>query len=153
MSSFDFLWYFCCGIYWLVKTFMALCVIWFVCMSYVFYKKIVQVGRGKGSGRAVLGSYLPMLGAKKEDSMARNMENTSNAEAEKNGWKIIVPFPGELVGKAVYSEGAVQIMKSTKRFKVEGGWLYNTSTEIHKKEQVSVAEALVFVPVDTGSAK
>lgn len=78
----------------------------------------------------------------------RDMKVTSNEEAKTAGWEIVVPFPGELVGKATYSDPAadVEIMKSTKRFKVEGGWIYNTSTEIHKGGNASVAEALVFVP-------
>ncbi len=80
----------------------------------------------------------------------RDMKLTSNEEAKKAGWEIIVPFPGELVGKAVLEGGSesspLNIMKSTKRFKVEGGWIYNTSTEIHKRDQVAIAEALVFVP-------
>jgi hypothetical protein len=77
----------------------------------------------------------------------RNLKNTSNEEASVSGWNIIVPFPGELVGKATFEGKEEQIMKSTKRFKVEGGWIYNTSTEYHKGDKVSVAEALVFVPV------
>lgn len=78
----------------------------------------------------------------------RDMEITSNSGAEQKGWKIIVPFPGEMVGKAIYDhpEDSLRIMKSTKRFAVPGGWIYNTSTEIHKGEQISIAEALTFVP-------
>ena len=70
----------------------------------------------------------------------RDMKNTSNEEAKKAGWKIIVPFPGEVVGKAVYEDDDMSIMKSTKRFKVKGGWLYNTSTEIHGSN-IAIAEA------------
>ena len=76
----------------------------------------------------------------------RSMSVTSNEEAKLKGWKIIVPFPGEVVGKASFAGKEEQIMKSTKRFKVEGGWIYNTSTEHHKGGNASVAEALVFVP-------
>jgi len=54
-------------------------------------------------------------------------------------------------GKAVVESGDdcardYRIMKSTKRFKVNGGWVYNTSTEYHKDGRVSVAEAMAFVP-------
>ena len=78
----------------------------------------------------------------------RNMANTSNEEAKKSGWKIIVPFPGELVGKATLedTDNGINIMKSTKRFTVPGGWLYNVSTEIHTQKGVAIAEALAFVP-------
>ena len=78
--------------------------------------------------------------------MRRDLKNVSNEGAAKAGWDIVVPFPGELVGKAVFNGETVNIMKSTKRFKVPGGWIYNTSTEIHKGNQVSIAEALAFVP-------
>jgi len=40
----------------------------------------------------------------------------------------------------------MRIMKSTKRFKVNGGWIYNTSTEIHEGDDIAIAEALAFVP-------
>lgn len=78
----------------------------------------------------------------------RNMENLNQEQAEKNGWKILVPFVPdcEVIGKAVYEGDNQRIMKSTKRFKVDGGWIYNTSTELHKGDEVSIAEALVFVP-------
>ncbi len=78
----------------------------------------------------------------------RDMEITSNSGAEQKGWKIVVPFPGEVVGKAVLADkdNGIDIMKSTKRFRVDGGWIYNTSTEIHKGEHIAIAEALVFVP-------
>lgn len=79
----------------------------------------------------------------------RDMKIISNEGAEKAGWDIVVPFPGEVVGKAVLQNRAdgIDIMKSTKRFKVKGGWIYNTSTEIHKVGGgLAIAEALVFVP-------
>ena len=79
-------------------------------------------------------------------SPMRNMEVVSNQEAEQAGWKVVVPCPGELVGKTTYNKEGTGIMKSTKRFKVPGGWLYNISTEIHENGNVSVAEALEFVP-------
>ena len=83
----------------------------------------------------------------------RDMTNLNQTQAEKSGWNMLVPFVPdcEVIGKAVY-EGlnvagdTLRIMKSTKRFKVNGGWIYNTSTEMHSGAQISVAEALVFVP-------
>ena len=74
------------------------------------------------------------------------LDNLSNDDARKNGWEIIKPFESEVVGKAVYVADDIKIMKSTKRLKVIGGWLYNTTTEFHKGDMVSVAEALAFVP-------
>lgn len=78
----------------------------------------------------------------------RDMTNVNEEQAQKNGWNILVPFvPAcEVIGKASYKDDDMIIMKSTKRIKVEGGWIYNTSTEIHKGNNISVAEALVFVP-------
>jgi hypothetical protein len=82
----------------------------------------------------------------------RDLKNLNHNDAEKAGWRIIRPLNCEVVGKAIYDEGdestetVVRIMKSTKRFRVPGGWIYNTSTEYHKTGYVSVAEALVFVP-------
>jgi len=88
--------------------------------------------------------------------MERELNITSNEDARAKGWNIIVPFPGELIGKAVFvgEEGRkeitrpipIKIMKSTKRIRVDGGCIYNTTTEYHKGDVVSVAEALVFVP-------
>lgn len=87
--------------------------------------------------------------------MERKFDIVSNEDAKAKGWDIIVPFPGELIGKAVFvgeettSDGRnlpIKIMKSTKSFRVEGGWVYNTTTEYHKGDNVSVTEALVFVP-------
>ncbi len=78
----------------------------------------------------------------------RNLENISNEQAQATGWKIIVPFESEVVGKATYEDEERTIMKSTKRLKVPGGWLYNTSTEICRKIDTSttIAEALAFIP-------
>ncbi len=78
----------------------------------------------------------------------RDMEIKSNEEAKAKGWKIVVPFPSEIVGKATFEDTHIRIMKSTKRLEVFGGWIYNTTTEIHKgQDNVAVAEALVFVPL------
>lgn len=78
----------------------------------------------------------------------RSLKNMSHEEAQKNGWEILKPLNCEVVGKAIFNDSpsGVRIMKSTKRFEVPGGWVYNTSTEIHKQDKVAVAEALVFVP-------
>jgi len=76
----------------------------------------------------------------------RNLENMSHEDAQKSGWKILKPLDCEVVGKATFDDGSAVIMKSTKRFKVEGGWIYNTSTEYHREGCLSVAEALAFVP-------
>ena len=76
----------------------------------------------------------------------RNFNNLSIEDSKKSGWDTLKPLNCEVVGKAVLREKTLSIMKSTKRFKVNGGWIYNTSTEIHKGKEVAVAEALVFVP-------
>jgi hypothetical protein len=85
----------------------------------------------------------------------RDMKNVNQKQAKINGWNIIVPFAPdcEVIAKAVYEDGesCLRIMKSTKRFKVPGGWIYNISTEVHSNREkpdqvVSVAEAVTFVP-------
>jgi len=77
----------------------------------------------------------------------RALNNITNKDAKKNGWKIIkADDTMEVVSKATYSDNYQTIMKTTKRFKVSGGWIYNTSTEYCKNNNVSIAEALVFVP-------
>ena len=81
--------------------------------------------------------------------MPRSLMNENTGMAISVGWKIIKDIECSLVGKAVYDDGADRIMKSTKKFPVEGGWIYNVSTEYHKGNQVSVAEAAVFVPGST----
>ena len=75
----------------------------------------------------------------------RKLTNIDDEEAQKNGWKILVPFECECIGKAVYEGEDLKIMKSTKRIKVYRGYLYNVTTEMHNKGSVSVAEAVVFV--------
>jgi len=76
----------------------------------------------------------------------RALDNMETGQAEASGWRMLKPLNCEVVGKATYEDNEMNIMKSTKRFKVEGGWIYNTSTEIHKGDQIAIAEALVFVP-------
>ncbi len=83
--------------------------------------------------------------------MERSFENMNQEDAVKTGWKILKPLECEVVGKAVFESAKedypeIKIMKSTKRFKVPGGWMYNTTTETHCDERISVAEALAFVP-------
>ena len=76
----------------------------------------------------------------------RSLKNLNREDAEKNGWEILKPLANcEILGKSVYNKGRDKIMKVTKRIKVEGGFLYNTSTEYHKGDGISIAEALVFV--------
>lgn len=82
----------------------------------------------------------------KEGKMERDVRNLSQEDAQNVGWKILKDIKSEVVGKAVLETKEETIMKSTKRFKVNGGWVYNTSTEYHKGIRVSIAEALVFVP-------
>jgi len=91
--------------------------------------------------------------------MARDLKNMSHEQAESNGWQVLKPLDCEVMGKAVYQDGEEKVMKSTKRFPVWLvdinktntllGWIYNTSTEYHKGGQVSIAEALVFVPLES----
>jgi len=76
----------------------------------------------------------------------RNLKNLNHDDAKKSGWEILKPLDCEVVGKAVLKQGTMSVMKSTKRIKVDGGYIYNTSTEIHKGSQVTCAEALCFVP-------
>jgi len=76
----------------------------------------------------------------------RELKNLNNEDAKADGWKILRDLKSEVIGKAIYEQGNHFIMKSTKRFKVPGGWIYNTSTEIYKGENLTAAEALCFVP-------
>jgi len=91
---------------------------------------------------------------RKENIKMRSLDNTTNKEAELNGWKIIKSCSSmEVIAKAIYTANDQNIMKSTKRFKVPGGWIYNTSTEHilwdYEKDcikNVAIAEAIIFVP-------
>ncbi|GAI45087.1 unnamed protein product [marine sediment metagenome] len=78
----------------------------------------------------------------------RSLKNLTHEQSKENGWEILKPLNCEVVGKSIFEDAAITIMKSTKRFKVDGGWIYNTSTEIRNimSDHASVAEALVFVP-------
>lgn len=74
--------------------------------------------------------------------MERNLGNTSPAQAAAAGWVVDKGDPGawETVAKA-HNDGA-RMMKSTKRLRVDGGYLYQVSTE----GPGGYAEALAFVP-------
>jgi len=78
----------------------------------------------------------------------RDMTNMSHEQARASGWEIAKEADFEVIAKAVYDESNadLRIMKSTKRLSVPGGWIYTTSTEVHKEGKISVAEAMVFVP-------
>ncbi len=78
----------------------------------------------------------------------RDMSNLTHEQAKSNGWEILVPLKCEVVGKATFQDNGQEIMKSTKRFKVPGGWVYNTSTEMRNNSDgtIAIAEALAFVP-------
>lgn len=76
----------------------------------------------------------------------RNLENMNHKDAVKNSWKILKDGHYEIVAKATYCKDGVSIMKSTKRMKIDGGYLYNITTEFHKMGQVTIAEACCFVP-------
>jgi len=84
--------------------------------------------------------------------MGRDLKNMNHEDAKASGWEILKELGCEVVGKAVYKDGDIEIMKSTKRWECKdregnfSGWIYNTSTEYRKGENISVAEALVFVP-------
>jgi hypothetical protein len=80
----------------------------------------------------------------------RKLSNTTNAEARDDGWVIWSnelitdykgdPFVWECVVKAHSSKD--EMMKTTKRMRVQGGWLYQVTTE----GPAGYAEALTFVP-------
>ncbi|MFA4836312.1 MAG: hypothetical protein WC749_09620 [Dehalococcoidia bacterium] len=74
--------------------------------------------------------------------MNRNLGNINPQTAKASGWVVDAGDPGiwECVCKA-HNDDA-DIMKSTKRMKVPGGWLYQVTTE----SPLGIAEALAFVP-------
>ena len=71
----------------------------------------------------------------------RDLSNTTSEDAAKTGWVVDAgePTAWETVAKAHNSN--LGIMKSTKRMKVEGGYLYQVTTE----GPHGYAEALCFV--------
>lgn len=71
----------------------------------------------------------------------RDFSHTKANDARDGGWVVHAGDPSdwECISKA--SNKDLGIMKSTKRMKVEGGWLYQVSTETPQ----GVAEALCFV--------
>lgn len=72
----------------------------------------------------------------------RDLSNTTSEDAAKSGWVVDAGAPDtwETVAKAHNSN--LGLMKSTKRMKVEGGYLYQVTTEGPN----GYAEALQFVP-------
>ena len=74
--------------------------------------------------------------------MNRDLSNTNPNEAKANNWVIDIGDPSawECVCKTHNDE--IRIMKSTKRMKVNGGWLYQVTTE----SPLGLAESLAFVP-------
>ena len=66
--------------------------------------------------------------------MTRPLTVTSNDEAIKFGWKIVLldkanPDGWELLQKASYEDETEKIMHTTKRFRVPGGDIYDVYTE------------------------
>ena len=87
--------------------------------------------------------------------MARALDNVSIESAEVNGWTILKKKNAkeiEYITKGYFKDSTREIMKTLKRMRVPGGWLYNTSTEITLLNaegdpiSVSTAEAMVYVP-------
>ena len=79
----------------------------------------------------------------------RKLDNITYKDAKDSGWNILrnSKFELETLGKAIFNNDQHKIMKSTKRFKVPGGWIYNITTEVHQPNmKVSIAEACTFVP-------
>lgn len=76
----------------------------------------------------------------------RNVTNMTTEDATKSGWKVLKDIEAEVIGKAILIDNTLTIMKSTKRFAVPGGWIYNITTEINRGGAISVAEAATFVP-------
>jgi hypothetical protein len=75
------------------------------------------------------------------DEMTDPGHNTNTADAVASGWQISGnPDIWQLMCKA--SNADLGIEKSTKRMRVDGGWLYQVSTRTH----AGAAEALAFVP-------
>ncbi len=73
----------------------------------------------------------------------------TNEQARVNGWKTLVPADFKVIAKAIFSDEVEEIMKTTKRLAVEGGWIYTVTTEIRGKGAgagVVLAEAMCFVP-------
>jgi len=74
--------------------------------------------------------------------MTDHLGNVTPEDARNNGWVIDHGDPGawECVCKAHNND--LRIMKSTKRMRVPGGWLYLVTTQINQES----SEALAFVP-------
>ncbi len=72
----------------------------------------------------------------------RDLGNTNPQQAAANGWVIDAGNPGDWECVCKAHNAALGIMKSTKRMRVQGGYLYQVTTETPK----GIAEALAFVP-------
>ena len=72
----------------------------------------------------------------------RDLSATSPEQAKTSGWVVDVGSPGawECICKA--HNDSIGIMKSTKRMRVHGGYLYQVTTECPNGS----AESLAFVP-------
>lgn len=72
----------------------------------------------------------------------RALDNVTPEQAAQNGWKVVAGESNawETVAKACNDQ--IGIMKSTKRMRVPGGFLYQVSTEGPR----GYAEAVTFVP-------
>ena len=75
-------------------------------------------------------------------TMKRDLGNTNPAQAKKNGWVVDHGDPAEWRVICKAHNDAIGLMKTTKRLKVPGGWLYQVTTE----GPLGYAEALTFVP-------
>jgi hypothetical protein len=73
---------------------------------------------------------------------SRFLGNVNMEQAEANGWEVDAGNPGawEVVCK-VHNRKA-KMMKSTKRMRLENGWLYQVTTE----GPFGYAESLAYVP-------
>lgn len=81
--------------------------------------------------------------------MKKTLDNANSDDLKKNVSDVKIqgdPDTWELICKA--SSNLQGWMKSTKRMKVEGGYLYQVTSEHQNNmcETVACAEALVFVP-------
>lgn len=78
----------------------------------------------------------------------RELSNTDTAAAKTNGWAVDKGNPDawELIVKAHNAE--LGMMKSTKRMKVDGGYLYCVTTEVNRHDgKLAISEAIAFVSV------
>jgi hypothetical protein len=74
----------------------------------------------------------------------RNLSNTTTEDAKKSGWVVDAGSPTIWETVVKVHNDSIGMMKSTKRMKVEGGYLYQVSTE----GPMGYAEALQFVKTE-----